>query len=162
MSPTAWPRVASTRLSGGYGKRTTLSEYRRTRRGSQGVRTTSPKYAAGRVVSVKIVRPDEDLLVTTKQGVVIRCPVSDIAVKGRATRGVRLQRLQEGDEVVAVARLVGEQEEEAAIEAAAAPGAPPPRPTPEIPDPGGPEPGDGDDDEDEEPEPDDGGDPEGS
>jgi len=132
-----------TTLSGGYGKRASLSQYRKTRRGSQGVRTTSPKYSAGHVVSVQIVRPDEHLLVTTKQGVVIRCPVSDIAVKGRATRGVRLQRLQEGDEVVAVARLVGEREEEEAIEAAETnPGAGPPKPSPELPEPGQPEPGD--------------------
>ncbi|MEK6911745.1 MAG: DNA gyrase C-terminal beta-propeller domain-containing protein, partial [Candidatus Thermoplasmatota archaeon] len=91
-------------LSSGFGKRTTLAEYRKTRRGSKGVRTTSPKYAKGHVVTVQIVRPEEQLLVTTKAGVVIRCPVSDISVKGRATRGVRLQRLEEGDEVVAVAR----------------------------------------------------------
>jgi len=146
-----------TTLSSGYGKRTMVSEYRRTRRGSQGVRTTSAKHAAGHVVSVQIVRPDEDLLITTKQGLVIRCPVSDIGVKGRATRGVRLQRLQEGDEVVAVARLVGEREEEEAIEAAeATPPAAPPKPSPELPEPGEPEPGD--DDEEPEPEPDDGGD----
>ncbi len=148
-----------TTLSGGYGKRAKLSEYRKTRRGSQGVRTTSPKYAAGRVVSVQIVRPDEHLLMTTKQGVVIRCAVSDIRVKGRATRGVRLQRLLEGDEVVAVARLVGEREEAAVMEVAE--GAPPPRPQPEIgpPDePGGGEPVPEPEPDDE--EPDDGGEPE--
>ena len=104
-------------LSSGYGKRTTLSQYRKTRRGSKGVRTTSAKYSKGRVVGVKIVKSDEHLLVTTKAGVVIRCPVSDISVKGRATRGVRLQRLQEGDEVVAVARLVEEEEQDQALEA---------------------------------------------
>jgi DNA gyrase subunit A len=141
-----------TTLVTGFGKRTTLAAYRKTRRGSQGVRTTSAKQAGGRVVSVQIVDPDEQLLVTTKQGVVIRCPVSDIGVKGRATRGVRLQRLQEGDEVVAVARLVGEREEERVIEAAQAqPPATPPKPSPEIPEPGEPEPGEP------EPEPDDGG-----
>ncbi|TLZ51482.1 MAG: DNA gyrase subunit A [Methanobacteriota archaeon] len=147
-----------TTLSGGYGKRTTLAEYRKTRRGSKGVRTTSPKHAAGRVVSVTIVHPDEDLLMTTKQGVVIRCPVSDIGLKGRATRGVRLQRLQEGDEVVAVARLVGEAEEEEAIEAAENPPTGPPKPSPEI-IPDEPEPG-GEPEPEPEPEPDDGGDPE--
>lgn len=107
-------------LSSGYGKRTTLSQYRKTRRGSKGVRTTSAKYSKGRVVGVKIVKSDEHLLVTTKAGVVIRCPVSDISVKGRATRGVRLQRLQEGDEVVAVARLVEEEEQDQALEAGGA------------------------------------------
>ena len=108
-------------LSSGFGKRTTLAEYRKTRRGSKGVRTTSPKYAKGHVVTVQIVRPEEHLLVTTKAGVVIRCPVSDISVKGRATRGVRLQRLEEGDEVVAVARLIEEEEQDLAIRAAPKP-----------------------------------------
>jgi len=70
------------------------------------------------------VEPEEHLLVTTKAGVVIRCPVSDIGVKGRATRGVRLQRLDEGDEIVAVARLVEEEEQEAAL--ASTPAAPSP------------------------------------
>ena len=117
-------------LSSGYGKRTTLSQYRRTRRGSKGVRTTSAKYAKGRVVTVKVVGPEEHLLVTTKTGVVIRCPVSDISVKGRATRGVRLQRLQEGDEVVAVARLVEEEEQDQALAAETPPPSPPPSPGP--------------------------------
>src|SRR2546425_6953496 len=99
-------------LSSGYGKRSTLASYRKTRRGPKGVRTTSAKYAKGKVVTVQIVEPDEHLLVTTKAGVVIRCPVSEIRVKGRATRGVRLQRLDEGDEIVAVARLVEEAEQD--------------------------------------------------
>jgi len=117
-------------LSSGYGKRTTLAQYRKTRRGSKGVRTTSPKYAKGKVVTVQIVEPDEHLLVTTKAGVVIRCPVSDIRVKGRATRGVRLQRLEEGDEVVAVARLVEEEQEEALGPQPEQPPAPQPPPSP--------------------------------
>ncbi len=104
-------------LSSGYGKRTTTSEYRKTRRGSKGVRTTSAKYAKGRVVAVKVVQAEEHLLVTTKAGVVIRCAVADISVKGRAARGVRLQRLGEGDEVVAVARVIEEEEQDRALNA---------------------------------------------
>src|SRR5213594_1997350 len=104
-------------LSSGYGKRTTTSEYRKTRRGSKGVRTTSAKYAKGRVVAVKVVQPEEHLLVTTKAGVVIRCAVTDISVKGRAARGVRLQRLGDGDEVVAVARVIEEEEQDRALNA---------------------------------------------
>src|SRR5438093_1470850 len=106
-------------LSSGYGKRTMISEYRKTRRGSKGVRTTSAKYAKGRVVAVKVVRPDEHLLVTTKAGVVIRCAVGDISVKGRAARGVRLQRLGDGDEVVAVSRVIEEEEQDRALSAEA-------------------------------------------
>ncbi|HEY5538931.1 MAG TPA: DNA gyrase subunit A, partial [Thermoplasmata archaeon] len=108
-------------LSSGFGKRTTLAAYRKTRRGSKGVRTTNPKVARGSVVSVQMVTPEEHLLVTTKAGVVIRCPVSDISVKGRATRGVRLQRLGEGDEVVAVARVIEEEEQDRALATAQAP-----------------------------------------
>src|SRR6266705_1092848 len=102
-------------LSSGYGKRTTTSEYRKTRRGSKGVRTTSAKYAKGRVVAVKVVQSEEHLLVTTKAGVVIRCAVADISVKGRSARGVRLQRLGDGDEVVAVARVIEEEEKDRAL-----------------------------------------------
>ena len=108
-------------LSSGYGKRTTIEEYRKTRRGSKGVRTTSAKYARGRVVAVKVVEPEEHLLATTKAGIVIRCPVADISVKGRATRGVGLQRLEEGDEVVAVARVLEEEEQDEALGSEPAP-----------------------------------------
>src|SRR5205823_14592471 len=101
--------------------RTTIEEYRKTRRGSKGVRTTSAKYARGRVVAVKVVEPEEHLLATTKAGIVIRCPVADISVKGRATRGVRLQRLEEGDEVVAVARVLEEEEQDEALGSEPAP-----------------------------------------
>jgi DNA gyrase subunit A len=108
-------------LSSGYGKRTTIEEYRKTRRGSKGVRTTSAKYARGRVVAVKVVELEEHLLATTKAGIVIRCPVADISVKGRATRGVRLQRLEEGDEVVAVARVLEEEEQDEVLGSEPAP-----------------------------------------
>src|SRR2546430_778341 len=104
-------------LSNGHRQRTVISEYRKTRRGSKGVRTTSAKYAKGRVVAVKVVQPEEHLLVTTKAGVVIRCAVADISVKGRAARGVRLQRLGDGDEVVAVARVSEEEEQDRALKA---------------------------------------------
>ncbi len=106
-------------LERGLGKRTKVSAYRRTRRGSQGVATTDRK-RGNRVVSVLVVHPDDDLLVTTKAGIVIRCPIADIRETGRHAQGVRLQRLQEGDEVVAIARLVSEVEEERVV------GTPPP------------------------------------
>src|SRR2546422_6638402 len=111
-------------LSSGYGKRSTVASYRKTRRGSKGVRRRSASDGKGKVVTVQIVEPDEHLLVTTKAGVVIRCPVSDVRVKGRATRGVKLQNLDAGDEVVAVARLVEEEEQDKAV------GSSPPAPSP--------------------------------
>ena len=112
-------------LESGYGKRTKVAEYRKTRRGSQGVVTTNMKTAQSPVVGVLEVTPGDEILVTTTQGIVIRCPVEDIRETGRSARGVRIQRLQEGDKVTAVVRLVTSQEEEAAAESGAAPPAGP-------------------------------------
>ncbi len=101
-------------LESGFGKRTKVKEYRKTRRGSQGVVTTSMKVAQSPVVAVVEVSAQDELLVTTVGGIVIRCPVVDIRETGRAARGVRIQRLNEGDKVTAVVRLVSAQEEAAA------------------------------------------------
>ena len=101
-------------LESGFGKRTKVKEYRKTRRGSQGVMTTNMKVAQSPVVAVVEVSAEDELLVTTVGGIVIRCPVVDIRETGRAARGVRIQRLNEGDKVTAVVRLVTAQEEAAA------------------------------------------------
>lgn len=101
-------------LESGFGKRTKVKEYRKTRRGSQGVVTTNMKVAQSPVVAVVEVSAEDELLVTTVGGIVIRCPVVDIRETGRAARGVRIQRLNEGDKVTAVVRLVTAQEEAAA------------------------------------------------
>ena len=102
-------------LETGYGKRTKVKEYRKTRRGSQGVVTTNMKIAKSPVVAVLEVEADDELLVTTVGGIVIRCPVQDIRETGRAARGVRIQRLNEGDKVTAVVRLVRPKEEAEAV-----------------------------------------------
>src|SRR5213080_900051 len=102
-------------LETGYGKRTKVKEYRKTRRGSQGGVTTNMKIAKSPVVAVLEVEADDELLVTTVGGIVIRCPVQDIRETGRAARGVRIQRLNEGDKVTAVVRLVRPKEEAAAV-----------------------------------------------
>src|SRR5947199_2051686 len=102
-------------LETGYGKRTKVKEYRKTRRGSQGVVTTNMKIAKSPVVAVLEVEADDELLVTTVGGIVIRCPVQDIRETGRAARGVRIQRLNEGDKVTAVVRRVRPKEEAAAV-----------------------------------------------
>jgi DNA gyrase subunit A len=102
-------------LESGYGKRTKVGEYRKTRRGSQGVKTTNMKMAQSSVVAVLEVEPIDELLVTTVGGIVIRCPIEEIRETGRAARGVRIQRLSEGDKVTAVVRLVRPTEEETAI-----------------------------------------------
>src|SRR2546426_1170060 len=98
-------------LESGFGKRTKVKEYRKTRRGSQGVVTTNMKVAKSPVVMVLEVEPGDELLVTTVGGIVIRCPADGIRETGRAARGVRIQRLNEGDKVTAVVRLVRETEE---------------------------------------------------
>ncbi len=111
-------------LESGYGKRTKVKEYRKTRRGSQGVVTTNMKVAQSPVVGVFEVAPGDELLVTTVGGIVIRCPVDDIRETGRAARGVRIQRLNAGDKVTAVVRLVTPEEEAAATGEPAPPAAP--------------------------------------
>jgi len=102
-------------LESGFGKRTKVGEYRKTRRGSQGVKTTNMKTAQSSVVAVLEVEPIDELLVTTVGGIVIRCPIEGIRETGRAARGVRIQRLSEGDKVTAVVRLVRPTEEETAV-----------------------------------------------
>ncbi|HKZ99779.1 MAG TPA: DNA gyrase subunit A [Thermoplasmata archaeon] len=108
-------------LESGYGKRTKAGEYRKTRRGSQGVVTTNMKIAKSPVVMVLEVAPGDGLLVTTVGGIVIRCPVEDIRETGRAARGVRIQRLGEGDKVTAVVRVVSPTDLVAAVGDAALP-----------------------------------------
>ncbi len=97
-------------LESGFGKRTKVKEYRKTRRGSQGVVTTNMTVAKSPVVMVLEVEPADEILVTTVGGIVIRCPADGIRETGRAARGVRIQRLNEGDKVTAVVRLVREPE----------------------------------------------------
>jgi DNA gyrase subunit A len=118
-------------LESGFGKRTKAGEYRKTRRGSQGVVTTNMKIAKSPIVMVLEVDAGDGLLVTTVAGIVIRCPVEDIRETGRAAKGVRIQRLGEGDKVTAVVRLVSPKDEAAAVgDASAAPPAAPSPPGP--------------------------------
>src|SRR2546422_1777661 len=113
-------------LESGFGKRTKVKEYRKTRRGSQGVVTTNMRVAKSAVVMVLEVEPGDELLVTTVGGIVIRCPADGIRETGRAARGVRIQRLNEGDKVTAVVRTRrgGEEAEKAGEGAAPGCGAP--------------------------------------
>jgi len=104
-----------TMLENGLGKRTLISEYRKTRRGSQGVKTTNIKLAKSKIVNIVEVTPDEELLVTTVGGMVIRIPVEGIRKTGRSAKGVRIMRLKEKDRVTAVVKIVSEKEEEEAV-----------------------------------------------
>ena len=94
----------------GSGKRTEVSEYRLTNRGGKGVKTMEVTGKTGAVITIKAVEEDDDLMITTKSGITIRMPVSDIRVMGRATQGVRVIRIDEDDEIADVAVIKPEEE----------------------------------------------------
>jgi DNA gyrase subunit A len=97
----------------GYGKRTPLEEYRKTNRGGIGVRTILVNERNGGVVAIRAVHGDESILVTTRDGMVVRSRVAEIRVQGRGTQGVRIMRLADDDAVNQVAVLPpGEEDEE--------------------------------------------------
>jgi len=95
----------------GHGKRTPVKNYRLQNRGGHGVINikTSPK--TGPVVALKVVKEDEELLLISKEGIIIRMKTSEISVMGRSTRGVLIMRLDKDDLVVGVARISSEEEE---------------------------------------------------
>lgn len=101
----------------GYGKRTPVDEYRITNRGGKGVKTISVTEKTGKLVGVLDVTEKEDLMITCKSGVTIRMKVADISEQGRATQGVKLIRIDEGDEIAAITKLDVEEEVIAAVEA---------------------------------------------
>ena len=88
-----------------YGKRTPIDNYRHTSRGGKGVKAFAKEKEIGYVVDQILVRSDDELLLITSGNQVIRIPVDQIRQAGRSTKGVRLQRLAEGDEVIAIANL---------------------------------------------------------
>ena len=90
------------------GKRSEVDEYRLQRRGGKGVINLRVTNRTGRVVTIKAVNDSEQLMVMSRNGVVNRQPVAQIRVIGRATQGVRLVNLDEGDLVMDVARVVVE------------------------------------------------------
>jgi len=94
----------------GLGKRSELADYRVQHRGGKGIITLKHNERTGDVVALKEVIPDDELMVITRHGVIIRLPVNDIRVIGRNTQGVRVINLDEGDVVVDVARVVKEEE----------------------------------------------------
>ncbi|UCH85707.1 MAG: DNA gyrase subunit A [Candidatus Latescibacterota bacterium] len=95
----------------GYGKRSALGDYSTKHRGGKGVINIRTTERNGQVVAVKEVRGRDDIMIITRKGVVIRCPLSQLSVIGRATQGVRLINLDEGDVVTDVAHLVNEDDE---------------------------------------------------
>ncbi|MFG6146731.1 DNA gyrase subunit A [Halobacillus sp. B23F22_1] len=104
--------------SKGFGKRTPAEDYRLTNRGGKGIITCNLTDKNGVVVATKAVTGEEDAMIITAQGVLIRMPVESISETGRNTQGVRLIRLQDEEEVATVARIESEKEEEEMIEEA--------------------------------------------
>jgi DNA gyrase subunit A len=101
----------------GYGKRTLVEDYRVTNRGGKGVKTINITEKTGPLVAMKIVTDDDDLMITTKNGIMIRMDMTSLRVMGRATQGVRVINLKSGVIIASVAKVPHseEEEEEAAI-----------------------------------------------
>ncbi|APH39653.1 DNA gyrase subunit A [Methanohalophilus halophilus] len=89
----------------GFGKRTPFDEYRTLRRGGQGVITIFTDMRNGPVVTVKTVEDDDEIILTSSAGIVIRIPVTDIRVQGRNTKGVKIMNIREKDKLVSLARI---------------------------------------------------------
>jgi DNA gyrase subunit A len=96
----------------GFGKRTLVEEYRKTRRGGLGVIAIKTGGRNGSVVSAREVTDDTELIITSKAGMVIRTPASQVRMVHRATMGVTIMRLRPRDKICAVAALIGAMEEE--------------------------------------------------
>lgn len=95
----------------GYGKRSDYDEYRLTHRGSKGVRTLNVTEKTGKLVAIKDVTDDNDLMIINRSGLTIRMHASDIRVAGRATQGVRLINIKEGDAIAAVSAVNSSEDE---------------------------------------------------
>jgi DNA gyrase subunit A len=95
----------------GFGKRTAIDEYRITNRGGKGVKTINVTEKTGKLVDILYVTEKEDLIITCKSGITIRTGIADIRAAGRATQGVKLIRLDEGDEIAAISQIEDQEEE---------------------------------------------------
>ncbi|MBD0285552.1 MAG: DNA gyrase subunit A [Bacteroidota bacterium] len=105
VNPTTPERTVLVVSEKGYGKRTSVEEYRITNRGGKGVKTISVTEKTGKLVGILDVSEKEDLMITCQSGVTIRMKVSDIRELGRATQGVKLIRIDEGDKIAAITRI---------------------------------------------------------
>ena len=104
----------------GYGKRTDLDEYRITNRGGKGVKTINVTEKTGKLISIQAVTDDNDLMIINRSGLTIRTAVSQIRLAGRATQGVRIINLRDGDAIASVMAVpaAGDEEEVQSAEAA--------------------------------------------
>jgi len=100
----------------GYGKRSKLEEYRRTNRGGKGVKTLQVTPKTGYLATIKSVNEEEDLMITNRSGITIRISASDMRVMGRATQGVKVIRIDEGDSIADIAVIPKSEEPETPTE----------------------------------------------
>ena len=98
--------------SNGYGKRSKLEDYRITNRGGKGVKTISITEKTGNLVAIKNVDDSNGLMIINKSGIAIRMAVEDLRVMGRATQGVKLINIKDGDSIAAVAKVIHEKDDE--------------------------------------------------
>jgi DNA gyrase subunit A len=96
----------------GYGKRTEIEEYRVQSRGGVGIINIATSERNGAVAGIAYVQEGDELLVITQQGMILRMQANDVRAIGRATQGVRIIGLEEGDRVVSIAKLVEREEEQ--------------------------------------------------
>jgi DNA gyrase subunit A len=112
VNPTTPDRTVLVISEKGYGKRTAVDEYRITNRGGKGVKTINVTGKTGKLVGIMDVAEKEDLIITCKSGITIRMKVADISEQGRATQGVKLIRIDEGDEIAAITKIDVQDETE--------------------------------------------------
>ena len=97
----------------GYGKRSDIEDYRKTNRGGKGVKTMNITDKTGKLVTIKSVTDDNDLMIINKSGITIRLKVADVRIMGRATQGVRLINLEKrNDEIGSVCKVTSESMED--------------------------------------------------
>ncbi len=95
----------------GYGKRSSLDDYRETNRGGKGVKTLNITDKTGDLIAIINVKDSDDLMIINKNGILIRIPVAELRIQGRATQGVKLINLKGNDEIAAVTRVEPEEED---------------------------------------------------
>ena len=100
----------------GYGKRSSIDDYRITNRGGKGVKTINVTEKTGKLVAIKNVSDNDDLMIINKSGIAIRMAVEDLRVMGRATQGVRLIKVREDDAIAAVAKVMHDEDDVEAVE----------------------------------------------
>ncbi|MCK4562379.1 MAG: DNA gyrase subunit A, partial [Flavobacteriaceae bacterium] len=96
----------------GYGKRSKIGDYRITNRGGKGVKTINITARTGKLIAIKEVTDEDDLMIINKSGITIRMAVSDLRVMGRATQGVKLINIKDTDSIAAVAKVMHEDDDD--------------------------------------------------